>query len=105
MDIKVVGKSGQISVGKAMAGMSFIMQALPEGDILLKHAVVVPTNERWLHEPGVQTRLAQADAWMRKNPVRASDLDALEAQALGQTPTQSATKSLRKSNQQPGAFA
>jgi hypothetical protein len=52
MEIKVVGKSGQISLGKAMAGMNFILETLADGDILLKHAVVMPVNERWLHEPG-----------------------------------------------------
>jgi hypothetical protein len=82
MNIKVVGKSGQISVGKAMAGMSFIMETLPEGDILLKYAVVVPVNERWLHEPAMQKKLAQADAWMRKNPALDTDLQKLEAKAL-----------------------
>ncbi len=38
MELKVVGKSGQISAGKAMAGMGFIMETLPGGDILLKHS-------------------------------------------------------------------
>jgi hypothetical protein len=47
-NIKTVGKSGQISLGKAMAGMGFIVQELPGGDIVLKRAVVVPMNERLL---------------------------------------------------------
>ena len=38
--IKMVGKSGQISLGKALAGMGFIAQELPGGDIVLKRAVV-----------------------------------------------------------------
>lgn len=79
MDIKTVGKSGQISLGKAMAGMSFIMETLPGGDVLLKHAVVVPVNERWLHEPAMKAKLARADEWMRNNPARESDPDELEA--------------------------
>ncbi len=79
MELKVVGKSGQISVGKSMAGMGFIMEALPGGDILLKHAVVVPTNERWLHEPEMKEKLARADAWMRSNPPQETDLEELEA--------------------------
>lgn len=41
MDIKTVGKSGQISLGKALAGMGFVMEPLTGGDILLKRAVVV----------------------------------------------------------------
>ena len=74
MQIKIVGKSGQISLGKAIAGMCFIMETLPGGDILLKHAVVVPVNERWLHEPAMKKKLARADHWMRNNPAKETDL-------------------------------
>jgi len=76
--IKVVGKSGQVSVGKALAGQEFILQELPGGDILLKRAVVVPMNERWLHEPSMKAKLAAADAWMQQNPPVATDLAELE---------------------------
>jgi len=79
MEIKVVGKSGQISLGKAMAGMNFIMETLADGDILLKHAVVVPVNERWLHEPAMKQQLARADEWMRNNPAKETSLAELEA--------------------------
>lgn len=63
--VKTVGKSGQISLGKAMAGLDFIMEELPGGDIMLKRAVVVPVNERWAHEPEMKAKLAQADVWMK----------------------------------------
>ncbi len=78
--IKTVGKSGQISLGKALAGMEFIMEALPGGDIVLKRAVVVPMNERWLHEPAMKEKLARADEWMRQNPPRETNLDELEVE-------------------------
>ncbi len=81
MELKVVGKSGQISVGKAMAGMGFIMETLPGGDILLKHAVVVPANERWLHEPAMKEKLMRADEWMRNNPAKESNLEEIKARA------------------------
>ena len=77
--VKVVGKSGQISLGKALAGQEFLMEELPDGDIVLKRAVVVPVNERWIHEPAMQEKLARADAWLRDHPPQATDLDALEA--------------------------
>lgn len=77
--LKIVGKSGQISLGKALAGMGFVMETLPGGDILLKHSVVVPVNERWLHEPAMKDKLAQADDWMRNNPAREPSLEELEA--------------------------
>lgn len=80
--IKTVGKSGQISIGKALAGMGFIMEKLPSGDILLRHAVVVPMNEHWLHAPAMKERLAQADEWMSQNPPCESNLGELEAKVI-----------------------
>jgi len=80
--IKTVGKSGQISLGKALAGMGFIMEEMPGGDIMLKRAVVVPLNERWLHEPAMREQLAQADEWMRQNPPSKTDLDELETKLI-----------------------
>lgn len=77
--IKTVGKSGQISLGKAMAGMDFILEQLPGGDIMLKRAVIVPMNERWLHEPAMKEKLARADNWMRDNPPQETNLDELES--------------------------
>ena len=79
MTIKIVGKSGQISLGKSLAGREFIMETLPDGDILLKHAVVMPINERWLHEPAMKEKLARADEWMRNNPAKETNLGDLEA--------------------------
>lgn len=76
--IKTVGKSGQISIGKALAGMGFILEELPGGDIMLRRAVVVPMNEAWLHQPAMKERLARAAEWRRQNPPRETDLDELE---------------------------
>jgi hypothetical protein len=81
--IKTVGKSGQISLGKALAGMEFIVEQLPDGDIMLKRAVVMPVNERWLHEPAMKEKLARADEWMRQNPPQETDLEALESKLVG----------------------
>ena len=78
--VKTVGKSGQISLGKSLAGMEFIMEELPGGDIMLKRAVVVPLNERWLHDPAMKEKLARADEWMRQNPPRETNVDEFEKQ-------------------------
>ncbi len=77
--INVVGKSGQISLGKALAGTGFLVEELPGGDIILKRAAVVPINERWAHEPAVRDKLAQADTWMRDHPPAETSLEELEA--------------------------
>ncbi len=81
--IKTVGKSGQISLGKALAGMEFIVEQLPDGDIMLKRAVVMPVNERWLHEPAMKEKLARVEEWMRQNPPRETDLEALASKLVG----------------------
>jgi hypothetical protein len=80
MQVKTVGKSGQISLGKALAGSGFIVEALPDGDIMLKRAVVVPLNERWAHEPVIKKKLAKADTWAQTHAPEETDLDQLEAQ-------------------------
>jgi hypothetical protein len=79
MNIKMVGKSGQISLGKALAGMGFLVEALPGGDFLLKRAVVTPVNERWQQEAAMREKLARADEWMQDHPPSETELDALEA--------------------------
>ena len=79
LNIKTVGKSGQISLGKAMAGMDFIMEEMSGGDIILKRAVVVPMNERWLHEPAIRAQLNRADHWMHNTPAQETNLGELES--------------------------
>lgn len=34
----------------------------------------IPEQERWLHTPEMKGKLARADAWMRVNPARETDL-------------------------------
>jgi hypothetical protein len=75
--IKIVGKSGQISLGKSLAGKAFVLEALESGDILLRHSVVVPASEEWLHSPTMKRRLSKADRWMEKNPALESNVSAV----------------------------
>lgn len=76
--IKTVGRSGQISLGKALAGKGFLMETLPSGDILLKSAVVIPAHEHWLHTPEIKAKVERADKWMQENPPRESNIEGLE---------------------------
>jgi len=75
--IKIVGKSGQISLGKSLAGKGFVLEVLATGDILLKHSVIVPANEQWLHTPVMKKKLAKADAWMNSNAAAETSLPAI----------------------------
>lgn len=82
MQVKTVGRSGQISLGKSLAGTSFIVEETPKGDFILKRAVVIPENEQWLHTPEMKAKLERAAAWFKANPPRETDLDELERAAL-----------------------
>lgn len=75
--VKTVGKSGQISLGRALAGADFIMEELPGGDIILKRALVIPVNERWQHDPEFQKKIIAAKEWMKNNKPVESNLDEL----------------------------
>jgi hypothetical protein len=77
--LKMVGTSGQLSLGKQYAGRYFEMEVLEDGGILLKPMRVIPEADAWLYTPETRERLAQADAWMAANPPRQTDLDELAA--------------------------
>ncbi len=81
--VKTVGRDGRISLGKALARLKFIVERLPNGDILLKRADVVPANEHWLHEPAMQQLLHEADAWMRRNPPAETCVDEIANKRTG----------------------
>lgn len=78
LNYKVVGKSGQISIGKSFAGVAFLVEKLAGGDFILKKASVIPSNEQWIYEPTLQSKLEAADQWMNSNPAQETDLDALQ---------------------------
>lgn len=51
-EIKVVGKSGRISLGKAYAGKTLRLQRRADGSILLTAVALVPESQLWtLKEP------------------------------------------------------
>jgi hypothetical protein len=75
--LKMVGASGQLSLGKQYAGRYFEMEVLEDGGILLKPMRVIPEADVWLYTPETRKRLAQADAWMVANPPHETDLDEL----------------------------
>lgn len=81
---KTVGKSGQISLGKSLAGSEFIVETLPAEHIFLKRAGIIPANERWLHTPEMREKMARAEAWMRDHPLLENNLEELESQPFGE---------------------
>ena len=50
VEIKVIGKSGQISLGKSYAGKTLRVERREDGSILLMAVAVVPESQLWTLE-------------------------------------------------------
>ena len=76
-EIKVVGKSGQISLGKRFAGKTLELQRLDDGSILLRAVAMVPESQLWtLQEPDT-SRIAKGLAWAAQTAPKDTEPDAL----------------------------
>jgi hypothetical protein len=81
-ELKVVGSSGQISLGKRYAGKALRVEKRDDGTILLTPVAMVPESQLWtLSEPD-RSRIVRGMAWAAAHPPRDTDLDALAARAL-----------------------
>lgn len=76
--VKVIGSSGQISLGKQYAGRHVLVDEVEPGVWMLKLGEFVPDSERWLHEPATAEAVARAVAWAEATPPAATDLDELD---------------------------
>jgi hypothetical protein len=57
--VKVVGKSGQIALGKQYAGKRLQLQLLDDGSILLRPVVVIPESQVWTLAEPHRSRIAR----------------------------------------------
>ena len=79
-DIKVVGKSGQISLGKSYAGKALRVEHRRDGAIILTAVAVIPESQLWtLEEPNL-SRIKRGLAWASATTPGESDIDALVEQ-------------------------
>ncbi len=74
MEIKTIGTSGQISLGKVHAGRTVTVEEVEQGVWVIKTAQVIPDNEIWLHTPAVKASLDRALAWSDRTERAESDL-------------------------------
>jgi hypothetical protein len=80
-EIKRVGQSGQISVGRELAGKLLRLEHLEDGRLILTPVVDVPESQLWtLREPD-KARIERALVWAAANPARETDLSAVVAKA------------------------
>ncbi|MFM7010772.1 MAG: hypothetical protein ACKO0Z_15835 [Betaproteobacteria bacterium] len=75
--VKVVGTNGQISLGKQFAGRQVLIEEREPGVWMVRTAIVIPDNERWLHEPQTASDLRSALNWAVANPATDSNTDDL----------------------------
>lgn len=75
--LKMVGNSGQLSLGKKYAGQYFEVEQQPNGAVLLRPMKIVPDAEAWVHEPAMRDQLRRGDEWARRTPRAETKLDDL----------------------------
>lgn len=80
-EIKVVGKSGQISLGKRYAGKTLELQRLEDGSLLLRAVAMVPESQLWTLEEPHRSKIARGLAWAAETAPQESDLDSLVRQS------------------------
>jgi hypothetical protein len=78
-EIKTIGASGHLSLGKKYAGRTVTVEQVEAGVWVIKSAQVIPDNERWLHTPEMKESLDRSLAWSDTHPPQATGLRALEA--------------------------
>ena len=75
--VKILGTSGQISLGKEYAGRQVLVEEPEPGVWLVRTAKVVPDNERWLHTVEATDALRESLAWAAATPAQATELATL----------------------------
>jgi len=76
MEIKTIGTSGQISLGKEHAGRTVTVEEVEQGVWVIKTAQVIPDSEMWLHTPEAKASLERALEWSDKTDRAETDLAA-----------------------------
>ena len=63
VEIKVVGKSGQISLGKRYVGKTLRLERRKDGTVVLTAVAMVPENQLWTLEEPHRSRIERGLAW------------------------------------------
>jgi hypothetical protein len=77
VELKVVGKSGQISLGKRYAGKTLRLERRADGTMLLTAVAVVPEHQLWTLEEPHRSQIARGLTWAASTEAKESNLDAL----------------------------
>jgi hypothetical protein len=76
-EVKTVGRSGQISLGKRYAGKMLRLERFKDGRIVLTAVAMVPESQLWtLAEPD-RSRIERGLVWAAKTVPAETDIDGL----------------------------
>lgn len=91
-EVKTVGRSGQISLGKRYAGKTLRLERFNDGRIVLTAVALVPESQLWtLTEPD-RTRIERGLDWAAKTSPAETDIDALLKRQARRMPRQRARR-------------
>ena len=74
---KIVGASGQISLGKQYAGQQVMIEEIEPGEWRIQSAITIPKSQTWVHSKEVQAELDSALDWASKNAPKQTALASL----------------------------
>lgn len=77
VEIKIVGKSGQISLGKKYAGKTLRLERRTDGTVLLTAVAMVPEHQLWTLEEPHRSRIERGLAWAEAAKPRETSVETL----------------------------
>ncbi len=77
VEIKVVGKSGQISLGKRFAGKTLRLERHKDGTVVLTAVAMVPEHQLWTLEQPHRSQIERGLRWAAATAPQESDVERL----------------------------
>ncbi len=77
LQTKIIGTSGQISLGKQYAGQQVIIEEIEPGEWRIQTAISIPKSQAWVHTKDMQVEIDQALSWAQKNPPKKTAVSSL----------------------------
>jgi hypothetical protein len=77
VEIKVVGKSGQISLGKRYAGKTLRLERHADGTMVLTAVAVVPETQLWTLQEPHRSRIERGLAWAAETAPEETDVESM----------------------------
>jgi hypothetical protein len=76
-DIKKVGSSGQITLGKRLAGKFLRIEEKPDGTMVLTPVIDIPESQLWVFQEPDKSKILAAVAWAEQHPAQVTDVGKL----------------------------